>query len=229
MSGLNECFGFFLLLFVSVLPSLAMQRMSETSLQNLFTDQTFVNDGLCSSVINDHPCVKNVLSVLVNHISNNVREIEISKEKNLETIEILAKQLKKNQEIIVKNQNEIVKNQDKLAKSEKIIENNQKIIENNQYKIKLLEAKLKFFEMNNYPETNSNSHNINLDKNDNWYHTTNQKREKLSLQEGDKMRHGIANSTMVSFFDWIILKMIIICFSNTEYHEFQHIHVKLNL
>ena len=126
MSRLNKCFGLFLLLFVSVLPSFAMQMMSETSLQNLFADQTFVNDDLCSSVINNHPCVKNVLSVLVNHISNNVREIELSKERNLETIEILANQLKKSQEIIVKNQD---------------------VIENNQYRIKLLEAKLKYFEM----------------------------------------------------------------------------------
>ena len=191
MSRLNKCFGLFLLLFVSVFPSFAMQMMSETSLQNLFADQTFVNDDLCSSVINNHPCVKNVLSVLVNHISNNVREIELSKERNLETIEILANQLKKSQEIIVKNQD---------------------VIENNQYRIKLLEAKLKYFEMNNYPETSSNRGDINSDKNNNWYHTTNHNSEKSYSKKGDNMRHVIGNSTMVSQFEWMIVKMTIIYF-----------------
>ena len=173
MSCLNKCFGFFLLLFVSIWPSLAMQMMSETSLQNLLTDQTVVKDELCSSVIDNHPCVKNALSVLMNHISYNVREIELSKEKNLETIEILANQLK----------------------------NNQEIIENNQYEIRLLKDKLKHFEMSYYQETNSNSHDINSDRSNNWYHTKNQNSAKTNLHKQDKMRHVNGNSTMVSHFE----------------------------
>ena len=114
--------------FVAILPTLTIQTMVETSLPNLFTDQTFMEDNMCSSIINEHPCVKNILSVLVNHISDNVREIKLSKEKNLETIEILANQLKKNQDIIQKNQD--------------IIEKNQEVIENNKYEIKLLKAEL---------------------------------------------------------------------------------------
>ena len=186
MSCLNKCLGFFLLLFLSILPSLAMQMMSETSLQDLFADQTFVNDDLCSTVINNHPCVKNVLSVLVNQLSNNVREIELSKERNLETIEILANQLKKNQEIIVKNQ-------DRLAKSEQIIENNQ-------YEIKFLKAKLKYFEMSYSPKTSLNSHDMELGQNSNWYSTANQSSENSNLHKVDKIRQGAGNSTMVSHF-----------------------------
>ena len=71
--------------------------MFESSLTNLFADHTFEDDNLCSSIIHDHPCVKNILTVLVNHISDSIREIKIVKEKNYETIEILVNQLRKNQ------------------------------------------------------------------------------------------------------------------------------------
>ena len=79
------------------MPTLLAQAMVESSLTYLFTDHTFADDNLCSSIINDHPCVKNILTVLVNHISDNIREIEIVKERNYETYEILFNQLRKNQ------------------------------------------------------------------------------------------------------------------------------------
>ena len=61
---------------------------AETNLPSLFTDQSFVEDDFCASVINDHPCVKNVLSVLVNHINDNLQEIRSIRERNIETIEM---------------------------------------------------------------------------------------------------------------------------------------------
>ena len=69
--------------------------MVEPSITNLFTDHTFVDDNLCSSIIHDHPCVKNILTVLVNHISDNIREMKLFKERNYKTIELLVNQLRK--------------------------------------------------------------------------------------------------------------------------------------
>ena len=41
----------------------------QTALPTIFTDEAFVDDDICSMIINEHPCVKNVLSVLVDHIN----------------------------------------------------------------------------------------------------------------------------------------------------------------
>ena len=176
--------------FVAILPTLTIQTMVETSLPNLFTDQTFMEDNMCSSIINEHPCVKNILSVLVNHMSDNVREIKLSKEKNLETIEILANQLKKNQDII---------------------ETNQEVIENNKFEIKLLKAELKQLKMNSDPGTHSKSHFIDLKKSSLWYDTNNHDKKQLSWHEGAETGYIVSNSTMVSHFmsiNFIIRKTI---------------------
>lgn len=43
-----------------------------------------VKDDVCSSIINEYPCVKNVLIVLTNHINENIQEIEALKQQNRE-------------------------------------------------------------------------------------------------------------------------------------------------
>ena len=154
--------------------------MVESRLSNLFIDNTFLEDNLCTSIINDHPCVKNILAVLVNHISDNMIEIESNKEKIVQTIEILANQLSKNQEVL----------------------------NTNQLEIKLLKAELTQMKMNSYSDVNSNVRNINIDQEDNLLYTENQNKEKIPWHNRDKKRHRIVNSTLVSQFDWIIVTII---------------------
>ena len=170
MCSLSACSGLLIVLFVAVLPTLSIQAMVEPSITNLFTDHTFVDDNLCSSIIHDHPCVKNILSVLVNHISDNIREIKLVKERNYETIEILVNQLRRNQEDL----------------------------DTNQYEIKLLKAELKQMKINTYIETNSEVRDVNLERKSHFLHTTNQNEEKLRLPNGVEKKKIIGNSTLVS-------------------------------
>ena len=179
MCSLVTCYALPFILFVAVLPTLAIQTMVESNLSTLFTDHTFVEDDICSSIIIDHPCVKNILTVLVNHISYNVREIKSTKEKSLETFEILANQIMKNQEIIIKNQG---------------------IVKDNQYEIKLLKTELKQLKMKTYHESSSEHLNANLNNKNNWLHRPNQSREIFRRHTGDGNRYIIENSTHVSFF-----------------------------
>ena len=183
MSSLNACFGISFIPIFAVLSSTAILTMAETSLPSLFTDQTFVDDEFCSSTINEHPCVKNILSVLVNHISvqetkiqDNVQEIKLIKEVNKETIELLAKQIKKNQEI----QDEFKKNQ-----------------ETNQYRIKLLEHKLKHLEMNQFLETNSISSDISANEKSKLS-ITSQSQSNSRRNDMHEKENFIGNSTKVS-------------------------------
>ena len=154
--------------------------MVESRLSNLFIDNTFLEDNLCTSVINDHPCVKNILTVLVNHISDNMRETESNKEQIVQTIEILANQLSKNHEVL----------------------------NTNQLEIKLLKDELTQMKMNSYSDVNSNVRNVNIDQEDNLLHTANRYKEKISWYNRDKKRPSIANSTLVSQFDRIIVTII---------------------
>ena len=178
MTSLNIYFGTSFIPIFAVLSSTAILTMAETSLPSLFTDQTFVDDEFCSSTINEHPCVKNILSVLVNHISDNVQEIKLIKEINSQTVELLAKQIKKNQEI----QDEFKKNQ-----------------ETNQYEIKLLKHKLKHLEMKQLLEINSIPSDISV--NEKWKSSiTNQNQNNSSRHGKHEKDNFIGNSTKVSCF-----------------------------
>ena len=185
MSSLNVCFGISFIPIFAVLSSTAIPTIAETSLPSLFTDQTFVEDEFCSSTINEHPCVKNILSVLVNHISDNLQEIKLIKEVNKETIELLAKQIKKNQEI----QDEFKKNQEQYRRH----------IETNQYRIKLLEHKLKHLEMNQYLETNSIPSDISANDKSK-FSITSQKQNNSRRNSMYEKDNFIGNSTKVSCF-----------------------------
>ena len=155
---------------VAVFPTLTIQMMVESRLSNLSIDNTFLEDTLCTSIFNDHPCVKNILTVLVNHITDNMRKIESNKEKIFETIEILRNQLRKNQEV-----------QD-----------------TNQLEIKLLKAQLTRMKMILYSDVNSKERNVNIDQEESLLHTTNRNKEKLTWYDSDKKRNSIVNSTQVS-------------------------------
>ena len=154
--------------------------MVESRLSNLFVDNTFLEDDLCTSIINGHPCVKNILTVLENHITDNIREIELNKETFFETIEVLTKQLSKNQEVL----------------------------DTNQLEIKLLKTEITQMKMDSYSDVNSIVRNVNIDQEDNLLHTATRNKEKTPWHNRDKKRHSIENSTLVSHFDRIIVTII---------------------
>ena len=172
MYSLNACSGFLFVSYVAVLPTLSIQTMVESSLTNLFADHMFVDDDLCSSIINDHPCVKNILTVLVNHISDNIREIKLNKERNSETIEILVNQLRKNQEDL----------------------------DTNKHEIKLLKEELKQMKISTYMENNFKVRDENLNKKPHLLHTTRHNKKKFRWLKEDENRQIIENSTLVSYF-----------------------------
>ena len=51
------------------------EAQSDDVFSFIFADDTFVSDDICSNIINEHRCVKNVLGVLVDHINNNLQKI----------------------------------------------------------------------------------------------------------------------------------------------------------
>ena len=51
----------------------------EVDFSSLITHEAFANDDFCSTAISSHFCVKNILSVLVEHINDNLQEIKNSK------------------------------------------------------------------------------------------------------------------------------------------------------
>ena len=68
MFGFNRFFVF--LYIVSFLLLITkMNVLAEKNLPSIFTDDAFVNDDICSSVINEHPCVKNILEVIVHKMN----------------------------------------------------------------------------------------------------------------------------------------------------------------
>ena len=66
----------------------------QTALPTIFTDEAFVDDDVCSMIINEHPCVKNVLSVLVDHINQNLQRIQLIEENTKETKNDLHSKIK---------------------------------------------------------------------------------------------------------------------------------------
>ena len=61
----------------------------QTVLPTIFTDKAFVADDICSLIINEHPCVKNALSVLVDHINQNLERIQFNEVKAKEEQKVL--------------------------------------------------------------------------------------------------------------------------------------------
>jgi len=65
----------------------------QTALPTIFTDKAFVSDDICSLIINEHPCVKNVLGVLVDHINQNLQRIQLNEEEAKETQKVKDQKL----------------------------------------------------------------------------------------------------------------------------------------
>ena len=68
--------------------------LGDKILSSIFTDDTFVDDDICSSIINEHPCVKNVLGVLVDHINDNLQRIKANDRRT----KLLEEKLQQNEE-----------------------------------------------------------------------------------------------------------------------------------
>ena len=76
---------FILYIFLAVFSILKVS--GQTALPSMFTDEAFVEDDICSMIINEHPCVKNVLGVLVDHINQNLQRIQVVEEEVKELME----------------------------------------------------------------------------------------------------------------------------------------------
>ena len=109
MCAVNMFFVF--LSIVSVLLLMPkMNMLAENNLQSIFTDDAFVSDDICSSVINEHPCVKNILEVLVKEInllkitSNEMKisshEMKISSDEKIQKVdEQLKREMSENKQL----------------------------------------------------------------------------------------------------------------------------------
>ena len=79
----------FLCIFLIALIANINNVLAEKNLPSIFTDDAFVGDDVCSSVINDHPCAKNILEVLVQKINL----LEIKSNENQENYQITKTKL----------------------------------------------------------------------------------------------------------------------------------------
>ena len=120
-------FGVFITL--AVFSAVSVVR-GHKDIASIFTDDTFIDDDICSSTINDHPCVKNVLAVLVDHINLNMQRIRVleedrlketkENEQKIKMIEDLLAQQKVNEEKLNSVQNELVGKTQEIKELEKI-------------------------------------------------------------------------------------------------------------
>ena len=69
------------------------EESGQTALPTIFTDKAFVADDICSLIINEHPCVKNALSVLVDHINQNLQRIQFDEIEAKEEQKLLESKL----------------------------------------------------------------------------------------------------------------------------------------
>ena len=107
-----KIFGFCIMLAGLGLPNMVR---GDKILSSIFTDDTFVDDDICSSIINEHPCVKNVLGVLVDHINDNLQRIKLNEHRT----KFLENKLQQNEENldILQNKLSIKVNEIKLLEN----------------------------------------------------------------------------------------------------------------
>ena len=127
-TSVNNFFVFYIFLAVFF----TLKVSGQTVLPSMFTDEAFVEDDICSIIINEHPCVKNVLGVLVDHINQNLQRLQVIEEETKELMEerkITQKLLKER----TVNENVI---QDKLKQNLGAIGSLQSTVNNLQDKLK---------------------------------------------------------------------------------------------
>ena len=145
--------------FVVVYISLAVFSVvylvrGDVGFSSLITDEAFANDDFCSTAISNHFCVKNILSVLVEHINNNLQKLK-ENEQRLKSLEYSYAELlverKINAEKFEYLQNQLEKQKQEINS----LENKQKNIsrQNRKHKNKLNELESHHFS-DSYTSTN---------------------------------------------------------------------------
>ena len=81
-------------IFCAIVAVFSTTVSGQTALPTIFTDEAFVDDDICSMIINEHPCVKNVLGVLVDHINQNLQRIQLIEKDTKETKNVLQSKIK---------------------------------------------------------------------------------------------------------------------------------------
>ena len=81
-------------IFCAIVAGFSTRVSGQTALPTIFTDEAFVDDDICSMIINEHPCVKNVLGVLVDHINQNLQRIQLIEKDTKETKNVLQSKIK---------------------------------------------------------------------------------------------------------------------------------------
>ena len=156
-------------IFCAIVAGFSTRVSGQTALPTIFTDEAFVDDDICSMIINEHPCVKNVLGVLVDHINQNLQRIQLIEKDTKETKNVLQSKIKelllaqtfKDQKLEVSHSEtkDIVNNlQNKLEGT--LIQN--KMLRNDIRELKLKLQSKEEFAQTNAKEKNSNPNNFQL-------------------------------------------------------------------
>ena len=90
-------FQFFIIIAIYVSSSKAR---GDPVLSSILTDESFVDDDICSTIINEHPCVKNILGVMVDLINSNLQGMKEDKIQIQQQVDTLADKL---QEVTMTN------------------------------------------------------------------------------------------------------------------------------
>ena len=167
MFGFNRFFVF--LYIVSFLLLITkMNVLAEKNLPSIFTDDAFVNDDICSSVINEHPCVKNILEVVVHEIN----QLKISSSENLQKVGVL----KEHQEKLKRE----------LSESKRQI----KFLEKQLKTLELEEQTNPEFMINTAPKENPHQY-------EDYFNTIFEKFNNLNWLDMDNIMDKVDNTTMV--------------------------------
>ena len=164
----------------------------QTALPTIFTDTVFVADDICSLIINEHPCVKNALSVLVDHINQNLQRIQFNEATAKEEQKVLESKLLEERKNHEKNYNTLRNDFEEMRNSLTEMSN-----QNTMLKTKVNHLELNFRLSEKFPKIHKRSDNqfpydyhINAVFND---------ISELNGLENDGRRFRKGNSSMVSY------------------------------
>lgn len=164
----------------------------QTALPTIFTDKVFVADDICSLIINEHPCVKNALSVLVDHINQNLQRIQFNKIEAKEERKVLESKLLEERKTHEKNYNTLRNDFEEIQNSL-----TEMINQNTMLKSKVDHLELNFRLSEKFPKIHKRSDN----KFPYTYHLNAKFSDisELNGLENDRRRFRKGNSSMVSY------------------------------
>ena len=96
MKNLTEIFSnekYFQFLIIITLYVSSSNTRGDPVLSSILTDESFVDDDICSTIINEHPCVKNILGVMVDLINSNLQGMKEDKIQMQQKVDTLADKL----------------------------------------------------------------------------------------------------------------------------------------